>query len=220
MLRDPSRSWAYARAGLISLVLASQCVSAIPEQPLRAQMLRRPEGQRIVHGIAGLFAIFGGDPDPQRIELGLLDAAARVRSIRNALLSPLVPIERIAALRQQWSLFSVSSPFAFCLRLEAQRADGDWELIYRANAEDKLGLGPWLRYRRVRGLYSPSGSSGARRQYPALVDWLAAKVLRAHPEFTALRAGMERFSLATREQPNTSLGVEDVLERRRSELPP
>jgi hypothetical protein len=215
MLREPSRSWAYARAGLISLVLASQCVSAIPEQPLRAKMLQRPEGQRVVGWVAGLFAVFGADPDPQRVEAGLLAAALRVRSVRNALLSPLAPIERVTAMRQQWSLFSVSSPFAFRLRLEAQHLAGDWQLIYRANGEDTLGLGPRLRYRRLRGLYSPSGSSGARRQYPGLVDWLAGQVLHAHPEYTALRASMERHSLATRERPNTLLRIEDVLERSR-----
>jgi hypothetical protein len=219
VLREPSRSWAYARAGLISLVLASQCVSAIPDQPLRANMLQRPEGQRVVGWIAGIFAVCGAEPDRQRIAAGLLDAAACVRSGRSALLAPLAPIARATAMRQQWSLFSVSSPFAFRLRLEAQRAGGDWELVYRANGEDTLGVGPWLRYRRVRGLYSPSGSSGARRQYPALVDWLAAKVLGEHPEYTALRASMERLSLATRERPNLSLGFEDVLERRRSGVP-
>ncbi|HKP63821.1 MAG TPA: hypothetical protein VJV78_44105 [Polyangiales bacterium] len=216
MLREPSRSWAYVRAGLISLVLASQCVSAIPDQPLRAKMLQRPEGQRVVGFIARVFDALGADPDPRRIERGLLAASARVRQVRNALLAPLKPIERATAMRQQWSLFSVSSPFAFRLRLEAQRAAGDWQLIYRANGEDVLGLGPWLRYRRLRGLYSPSGSSGTRQQYPALVDWLASRILRDHPEYSALRASMERLSLATREQPNQSLGLEDVFERQRS----
>jgi hypothetical protein len=210
VLRERDRIWAYARAGVISLVLASQCVSAIPEQPLRAKTLQRVEGQRVVGWIAGVLGVLGADSDRSRVEAGLLEASARVRFARNALLKPLKPIERVTAMRQQWSLFSVSSPFGFRLRLE---------LIYRANGEDVLGLGRWLRYRRMRGLYAPSGSSGARRHYHALVGWLAGKVLPAHSEYTALRGSMERLSSATRERPNLSLGIEDVVEVRRSELP-
>ncbi|HKU41731.1 MAG TPA: hypothetical protein VJR89_26420 [Polyangiales bacterium] len=206
-------AWAYVRAGLISLVLASQCVSAIPERPLRERDLARPEGQRVT----GLLSRVSG-ASRESIERSLLAASASIIRARNGLLRPLEPVQRAAALRQQWSLFSVSSPYAFRLRVEAARA-GSFQLVYEANGVDTLGLGRWLRYRRMRALYAPSGNSGARRQYSELVDWLAAKVLREHPEYDALRVSMERLEFATRERPNLSLGIEDVELRRRSELP-
>src|SRR5262245_29307432 len=120
-------AWAYVRAGLISLVLASQCVSAIPERALRRDELQRPEGQRLTGWLARLFGA-----SREQVEHSLLDASERIHRARNALLRPLEPLQRAAALRQQWSLFSVSSPYAFRLRIEARRVAGAFELVYAA----------------------------------------------------------------------------------------
>lgn len=219
MPRDarPLGVWAKIRASLISFVLASQCIAAIPSRSLTREQLARPEGQRTISWVASLLTIAGGTPDRDRAARLLIDASRGITGMRDAILAPLEPVMRAASMGQGWSLFSLATPVAFRIQVHAHARSGGWTSIYRANGEDPLGLAPWMTYRRIRGLYAPSANSGPRAHYDGVVTWLAQKILREHPQFDRVRVGMERITFATRTEPSASLGVEDLRERR-SEL--
>jgi hypothetical protein len=203
------RAWDYLRALLISLVLFSQCVSATPARPFDEQNLARREGERFVTTVQSALAWLGQHPERAAIKAWLIDRSRVLVDARNATLRPLESVSDLASIRQQWGLFMVSQLIAFRIQVDVRKTDGPWQLIFRKNAEDKLGLAPWLSYRRLRGIYNPRVTQGPHAQYAGFVTWLGRTVLAEHPEYGALRVRMERLALATREHPNQSLGFED-----------
>jgi hypothetical protein len=211
-------AWPYLRAALITLVLASQCVSAVPARPLTASMLQRAEGRRAVRQLERVEAWFGAAEAPARIERDLIALSEACVQARRALLAPFAFILSGAAISQAWGLFLNAYEEAYRLRVEARVANGAWSLIYRVGREDLLGLSSVLDYRRIRATYNPKAAS-PRGQYAGFARWLSRRVLRAHPEFDALRVSMERMQLATRESENQLLDITYVVEHTRAELP-
>ena len=218
-MREGLGRWAYARALLITLVLFSQCVAAIPAERLSRRMRARPEGQRVVRWIGGAIAWTGAEPTPARIERWLLRTSRSIVRARNAALTPVKPLLELTGSRQRWFLFTSAGEVTHRLRIEAREAaSGTWRMLYRAHVEDRLGLHPALSYRRVRGVYNPKAWTGVVRQYKGFANWIASDVLRSHPEYEAVRVGMERLELATRDRANRELGIEHVVERTREQL--
>jgi hypothetical protein len=211
-------TWAHARALLITLLLCSQCLSAIPSVPLDARMLDRREGQRAIGWIAALLERVGRDPGHAQIERELITLSQDLVRLRAAALAPIDPLFSLTASRQLWFLFSSSSDITHRLRIEARSAEGAWILLYRANHEDRLGLAKLLAYRRLRGIYTPSARTGRRPQYAGFVTWLARRILRSHPEYDAVRLSLERLELATRARPNLDTGIAFADEREREQL--
>jgi hypothetical protein len=171
--------WSYLRATLITLALSSQCVSALPDKPLTAEKLARPEGRRALRWLG----FVTGEQ--------LIAWSERGVAVRRWLLAPLASLESIAGLRQRWNLFLTVGEEAYRIRIEARTPDDAWHVVYRANQLDSLELAPLLSYRRLRGMYNPN-KYGAKPEYAAFTSWLTQRVLHDHPEYTALRVGMER----------------------------
>jgi hypothetical protein len=214
--------WPQLRALVLTLVVLSQCLCALPAAPLRPALLARPEGQRLVGWAMALLAPLGAASDRGQVERRLIDWSERAISARDTLLAPLALVSgagaRGAALNQHWGLFQSAGELAFRMRVEARTQDGSWALIYRVDAEDPLGLSDLLEYRRLRGMYNPA-ATGPHRQYPGFARWLARRILASHLEYDALRVSMERLALATRTEPNRLLGIDYVIEHARDERP-
>lgn len=214
-MSDFAAQWPYVRAGVITLALFSQCVSALPDRPLNVEKLERPEGRRALRWLGAALRPFGmrEQADVQRL---VINQSERLVAVRAWLLRPVAPLTDAGAMRQQWRLFLNARDQVYRLRIDAQTQDGTWSVVYRTHQEDALGLAPTLDYRRLRGVYNP-GKDGPRGQYEAFARWLMTRIWTQHPEYAALRVGMERIHVAGRERPAELLGTDFVIEQTRPE---
>jgi len=213
------RLWPALRAALLTGILVVQCVQATPDRPIEPKGFERAEGRRLLGWLEASLAAFGMRTERARLEQELMEDSKRLLTLRNTLLAPVAPFFYYTDTRQQWGLFLLGSNQCFRMHVEVQRRGGSWELVYRAGAEDRLGLAPWLRYRRLRGIYNPS-RVGARRQYQGFVDWLSRRILAEDPDSEAVRVSMERLEIGAPGEPTTSHGLEHVEVRTRAELSP
>ncbi|MFO7179788.1 MAG: hypothetical protein DIU78_013905 [Pseudomonadota bacterium] len=217
--RPAPRPWPALRAALLTFVLAVQCVAATPAQPIAPERFARAENQRLVGWLRAALAAIGISIERPRLEQTLIDASEDLIALRSQLLEPVAPFFRYTDTRQQWGLFLLGSRQCFRLHIQGRNRDGGWELLYRAGAEDRLGLAPWLRYRRLRGIFNPN-QRGARAQYRGFVDWVSRRILAENIEYDAIRVSMERLEIGEPGEPTRSLGFEHVEVRTRAELVP
>jgi len=211
------RVWPGVRALVITLVLVQQGVTAWPAQPMTEEQLTRPEGERFVSHVAHAFAVFGVERTRDDIKRALLDRSVEVARLRRKLLRPFLFLASGLSSDQQWGLFLVSRGQHFRMQIDLFRADGRWHTVYRAAELDELGLGPLLRYRRLRGLYNPSTRTGPRGQYVYFVSWLANELFARHGDAHKVRVQMERLELGYADEPLRSLGFEHARVRVRPE---
>lgn len=209
------RCWPYLRAGLITLALASQCVSALPDRALSAAKLERPESKRALRWLGLALRPFGVR-EPEDVQRLVLERSADQVALRRWLLQPVAPLIAAAAVRQQWHLFLDVSAQPYRLRVDTKADDGTWQALYSANQLDVLGLADMLEYRRLRGAYNP-GKYGARAQYPGFVDFLAKRIWAAHPELDTLRVSMERLAVGNAQVQPQVLETVYPLERERGQ---
>jgi hypothetical protein len=209
----PIGTWAYVRAALLTLVLCSQCISALPSRALNTERLSRPEGQRALRVLEKVLRPLGA-PARETIEGLLITGSERAVAARAALLSPLSAVFQSVAIHQQWRLFLSAHKQVFRLRIDTRAADADWTLVYRANQEDTLGLAPLLDYRRLRGIYNPT-MQRVHREYPGFSRFIARRILDQHPELAAVRVSLEHIDIGGRHEPPSLLGTEHVMEHTR-----
>ncbi|HET6338944.1 MAG TPA: hypothetical protein VFG30_37250 [Polyangiales bacterium] len=213
------RVWRRVRAFLITLVLLQQIISAWPAQTLTLDQLTRPEGERLVSVLERTLGLLGVERDREQIKQALVDRSLDVARFRRTLLRPFRMLTSGLASDQQWGLFLISRSQYFRMQIDLLRDDGEWHTIYRAGSFDELGLGPMLRYRRVRGLYNPSARVGPRRQYSGFVSWLANELFAMQRDARQVRVQMERFQLGHAGEPVESLGFEFARIRTRAGAP-
>lgn len=189
--------WPYLRAALITLVMASQCVSAFPKRALDEAQLARPEARRNLRWLGRVLRPFG-ERSAAELQHSVIQLSRTQVALRNALLAPVAPLIHATAVRQQWHLFLTAKDRVYRLRLDAKTSQphDTWHTLYGTNQTDVLGLAEVLDYRRLRAIYNPS-QTGVSAQYAAFVDWLMHRVWSEHPDFSALRVGLERIELGS-----------------------
>jgi hypothetical protein len=102
---------------------------------------------------------------------------------------PLSWIEHTLRVSQNWGLFAAPGRDRFRMSIEGQRADGTWQILFRAGDRDHADDAEMLLYRRVRGVWDPTDQPPA--QYVAFAEWEIARMLARHPELVAVRVWME-----------------------------
>jgi hypothetical protein len=113
---------------------------------------------------------------------------------RLGLLKPVRPIADLTLIRQKWSLFSGASLRRFQMRLEGKPRDGQWKTLFRAGDDDVAMYADMLHYRRIRGVWNPSGQR-LRGGYDRFCKWMNTRVLADHPEFDQSRVVLERIQI-------------------------
>jgi hypothetical protein len=189
-------------------VLVQQGVTAWPAQPMTDEQLTRPEGERLVSHVARALGMLGVERTRDDIKRALVDRSSELARLRRRLLRPFRFVASGLSSDQQWGLFLVSRGQHFRMQIDLFRADGGWHTVYRASELDELGLGPLLRYRRLRGIYNPSTRTGPRGQYAHFVSWLANELFARHADAQKVRVQMERLELGYADEPLRSLGFE------------
>jgi hypothetical protein len=152
----------------------------------------------------------------------LRDVSMRLQDLQTLLLVPWRPLKELFMVSQRWSVFSTTGGIRYRMWVEARTGSAPtWTLLYRAQDSEHTFLGDTLGYRRVRNVYNPSRSVGAKSTYPAFVSWLAREIFEREPGFDEVRVGMERGRTLPRGEGFAPLGEFDyVLVRRRNEVFP
>jgi hypothetical protein len=148
----------------------------------------------------------------------LLAGSSRLVRARRALLAPFEPLFRHTATHQQWGLFLLGTRECFRIHVDARTHDDRWVALYHALERGLPRYEAVLRYRRVRGIYNPSMSRGARPQYAGFVRALARYVLAREPGYDTLRVRMEHLRIGAPGSAPLSSGFEHEHVVHRSEL--
>jgi hypothetical protein len=158
----------------------------------------------------------------ERLPSLLRDVSVGLREMQAALLVPWRPIKDVLAVSQRWAVFSTTGGVRYRMWVEARTAHSEsWTLLYRAQDPEHTFLADTLTYRRVRNVYNPSRSIGAKSTYPAFASWLAREIFDREPQFDEVRVRMERGRILARGEGFAPLGEFDyVLVRRRDEVVP
>lgn len=220
--------WAWLRACLISAVLLVQIVAALPDRGVLPSQIAAPEGQRVVGWIQAVLRAAGMRVENAALGERLVNATAAYATVRNAALAPFDAWFWITQTHQQWRLFTNPKRECHRLQIEARRksrkrvrdADDEagWRVIYRAGELDRAQLASLLRYRRVRATYNASAKHGDAQAYERFVNWLARRLFAEQPKYVAIRARMERIAIGDPGTPPQTLGWDEPLTRKRSEL--
>lgn len=152
----------------------------------------------------------------------LRDVAVGLGELQTTLLVPWRPIKDAFAVSQRWSVFSTTGGVRYRMWVEARTVPAEtWTLLYRAQDPEHIFLGGTLRYRRVRNVYNPSRSIGAKSTYPAFASWVARTIFERQPRFDEVRVSMERGRILPHGDGFEPLGEFDYgLVRRRDEVLP
>ncbi|MDX2091928.1 MAG: hypothetical protein SFX73_28960 [Kofleriaceae bacterium] len=161
----------------------------------------QPRARRWPELRAGLIAV--------AIFLGLLDGcplpdAAHTRPWNRPLVDVVRPVQRVVLrpfqwvregvrFSQRWALFAAASQHRYRLEVQGQKADGTWDVLYRAGDPAHRAYADDLEDERVRGAWAPSDRPQER--YPDFARWFGRRVLADHPEYTVVRLWFERIVL-------------------------
>jgi hypothetical protein len=216
-----ANAWPTLRAIAISVALALELVSAIPDRPLRASGMSSAAGVRVVSWLQRAFAAVGVDRSHADWPGSLIHASESVVAARHAALAPLDRWFHYTQTGQQWRLFINPKRECFRLLVEARksprgRRERDWVLLYRATDVDRARLSSMLRYRRLRGIYNASAKRGPHADYEGFAHWLADQLLARHSKYASVRVSMERLAIAAPGSEPQRLGIEHVVIRQRA----
>lgn len=195
---------------------------ANPTSPLLWPTVR---GVLIAAAIA--IGVIDGAPIPtprvmERLPPTLRAVSTGLQDLQTTLMAPFLPIKDLFMVKQRWAVFSTTGGVRYRMCVEARaHTDSEWSLLYRAQDPEHAFLDDMLGYRRVRNVYNPSRSIGAKSTYPAFVSWLAREIFEREPRFDEVRVGMERGQILPRGEGFAPMQAFDyVLTRRRDEVLP
>jgi hypothetical protein len=117
-----------------------------------------------------------------------------VRPIREAALKPFAWIGRDLRIGQKWALFQSASSERFRLEVLGKTPTTDWQMLYRSGDSEPEAYADLLGYRRVRGVWNPTGN-GPPGQYRDFVIWLSRRLFAEHPELAMVRVRMQKIHI-------------------------
>ena len=196
-------------------------------EPSREGRPAWPTVRAALIAVAIAVGLIDGAPVPtprvmERLPPILRDVSIFLRDLQATLLVPYRPIKEVLAVNQRWAVFSTTGGIRYRMWVEARTTPAEaWSLLYRAQDAEHTFLADTLGYRRVRNVYNPSRSIGAKGSYPAFASWLAREIFEREPRFDEVRVSMERGRILARGEGFEPLGEFDyVLVRHRDEVLP
>ena len=184
--------WAWARAGLITVVLLAQWADAMPLPELTKRDLANPIAQDEVRRWRDVLASLGVELTADELaEIGL-DVGRGARKARSTLLRPWAPFRRITGTGQGWGLFAYPDPYAGRLVIAERTHDGAWETFYQAPQTAGGFLTTQLRYRRMRGIWDDAGDRvKPKGVYDDFATWVARRRFEERPELELVEVRLD-----------------------------
>jgi hypothetical protein len=119
-----------------------------------------------------------------------------VESLRHVQRIALWPVRRVGpTLRivQRWALYQAPGTDRWRMWIEGRAPSGRWMIVYRAGDPEHSEDEALIENGHVRGVWDITGKPPV--ELSAFADWITARVLARHPEYTGARMRMEKIAL-------------------------
>ena len=156
--------------------------------------MRWPQIRAGLIALAIAFGLVDGLPlpppdDTPAWEAGFVDG---LRHAQRVVMWPLAWMHPTLRIAQRWSLYQSPVAERWRLWIEGRDSRGRWVIVYRAGDAEHSEDAAIIEYGRIRGAWEVPA-----QQYGAFADWITARVLERHPDFTGARMRMEKVKLST-----------------------
>ena len=166
----------------------------------QARYDRRVRWPQIRAGLIALAIAFGlvdGLPLPPRADTpawarGFVDSLHDVQGI---LLWPVRSVRGRLRIAQRWALYQAPGTDRWRMWIEGRARTGRWVIVYRAGDSEHAEDAALLENSHVRGVYDITDQPPV--ELTAFADWITARVLAQHPDFTGARMRMEKIAITT-----------------------
>lgn len=188
----PTIPWPHWRTLLITLVLASHLLVALPiKKPITPETLDDPQHQQEVDRWMRLFGPLGLTR-PTLVQ-GLIQITRVLWDADRALVEPMTRLWRHLELGQAWSLFAIPTEQPRTLEIYVEDRAGR-HLHHRTGEVEDPELAPWLGYRRIRGIYDTRHRTSSYRK---LSEHVSRKLMTERPDLTAVVLQQQQRSVGT-----------------------
>lgn len=116
-----------------------------------------------------------------------------IRSVRDAIETPMSWVTPRLRVTQRWALYQRPGGPRFRMSIEGRTAGGDWQTFYRAGDSEHTEDADIIRSAFVWGVYDPTDRPPP--QYHAFCVWITARVFARHPDLVIVRVRQERIIL-------------------------
>ena len=157
--------------------------------------MRWPQIRAGLVALAIAFGLIDGLPlpapeDTPAWERGFVEAVRRVQHVLEWPVHWVTPTLRIS---QRWAVYQAPSTDRWRLWIEGRARTGQWTILYRAGDADHTEYADILERARIRGAWDIADKPSS--QFDVFADWITARVLESHPDFTGARMRMEKVRL-------------------------
>jgi len=147
--------------------------------------------------LAIAFGLIDGLPlpppdDTPAWEAGFVDG---LRHAQRTVMWPVAWMHPRFRIAQRWALYQAPRAERWRLWVEGRAPGGQWVILYRAGDAEHAEDAEMLECGRIRGAFDITDRPPD--QYGAFADWLTARVLARHPDFTGARMRMEKVRLSS-----------------------
>jgi len=159
--------------------------------------VRWPQIRAGLIALALAFGLIDGLPLPPpdstpAWEAGFVDV---LRHARRTLMWPVAWMHPVFRIAQRWALYQSPVAERWRLWVEGRDSRGRWVIVYRAGDAEHTEDAVMLECGRIRGAWDITDRPPP--QFSAFADWLTARVLDRHPEFTGARMRLEKVTLTS-----------------------
>jgi hypothetical protein len=152
---------------------------------------RWPEVRAGLIAIAIFFGLVDGCPLPPPAdtpdwEKGFVEP---LRAVKDFVETPVAWIQPRLRVAQRWALYQAPGSQRYRMSIEGHRADGTWQILYRAADPEHDEDAAMIESGRVWGSWDPLDRPAP--QYTEFCAWITARFLAAHPEIDAARVRQE-----------------------------
>jgi hypothetical protein len=159
--------------------------------------VRWPQIRAALIALAIVFGLIDGLPLPPpdatpAWEAGFVDV---LRHVQHTMMWPVAWMHPVFRVAQRWALYQAPEADRWRLWVEGRDPRGRWVVVFRAGDDEHTEDFAMLEYGRVRNAWDVTHEPSP--QFSAFADWLTARVLDHHPEFTGARMRLEKVTLTS-----------------------
>ena len=193
--RRLAEAWPHLRALFIAYHVAAVVILSLPPPgAMTSPALWRSANLRAdIAGYAAALQRAGVDVTATELGDRLLRAAHGVAAVTDALSRPFRGYAEVVGARQGWAMFASPQRHPAELHVELQEGES-WRLIYRPHDDAAAWRSATMRHNRMRKFAGRFARGFIPKNYDELARWLAQEAAADHPQATAVRVRLYRYT--------------------------
>lgn len=159
--------------------------------------MRWPQIRAGLIALAIVFGLVDGLPLPPPSDTPAWerDFVDGLRQVQRIVLWPVRSAGWKLRIVQRWALYQAPGKDRWRMWIEGRAHSGQWVLVYRAGDSEHSEDAALLENGHVRGVWDITSNTPV--ELTSFADWITARVLAQHPEFTGARMRMEKIAFTT-----------------------